>query len=93
MNNDVFTAPPAPKGPTRAGLLTPGRRVPAPVPGEPTDDDLLRYLDGALDADAREAVRRKLERSPGAAARLEILSAALAENGWPTDDDDSESDA
>lgn len=53
--------------------------------GEPTDDELLRYLDGAMNPQERTAFGRRLQHRSSAAARLEVLAIALAENGWPTD--------
>ena len=59
------------------------RPVPRPSAHEPSDDDLLRFLDGAMEPGERAAFEEKLRASPYAAARLEVLSEALAENGWP----------
>jgi hypothetical protein len=56
------------------------RAVPSPAADEPNDDELLRYLDGAMAPLERAAFERRLERSPYAQARLEILADALAEN-------------
>jgi hypothetical protein len=61
------------------------RPVPAPTKDEPSDDELLRYLDGAMEPAERIAFEARLERSPYAAARIEVLAAALEENGWPVD--------
>jgi hypothetical protein len=61
------------------------RPVPAPAKDEPTDDELLRYLDGAMEPAERVAFEARLERSPYAAARIEVLASALEENGWPVD--------
>lgn len=71
----------------RRGILA-SRPVPAPSPTDPADEELLRYLDGAMSSDERLAFEALLERSPYAAARLEVLAAALEENGWPVDDED-----
>lgn len=62
------------------------RPVPAPGINEPTDDELLRYLDGAMSREERATFEARLERSPYAAARIEVLASALEENGWPVDD-------
>ena len=59
------------------------RPVPAPSKNEPTDEELLRYLDGAMDPYERTLFEARLERSPYAAARIEVLASALEENGWP----------
>jgi hypothetical protein len=68
--------------------------VPAPSADEPTDDELLRYLDGAMASDERARFAVRLADSPYAAARLEVLADALTENGWPiaSDDEDPDSD-
>jgi hypothetical protein len=58
-------------------------RVPARLPGEPTDDELLRYLDGAMPEKEQQSFALRLDKSPTARARLEVLSEALEENGWP----------
>ncbi len=58
-------------------------RVPARVPGEPTDDELLRYLDGAMPSEEQRSFGARLEKSPSARDRLEVLTEALEENGWP----------
>ena len=50
-----------------------------PSAGSPSDDDLLRYLDGAMRAGERAAFERRLEASPFARQRLEILAEALGE--------------
>ena len=63
------------------------RPVPAPGRNEPADEEILRYLDGAMDADELAAFEARLEHSPYAAARIELLAAALEENGWPVSDD------
>ncbi len=62
--------------------------VPAPSIDEPTDDELLRFLDGAMTEQERLPFEERLKSSPYASARVEVLSAALAENGWPVSDDD-----
>ncbi len=56
--------------------------VPSPVDGEPTDDQLLRYLDDLMSPDERTEFELQLLDSPYASARVEILAAALAECGW-----------
>jgi hypothetical protein len=65
------------------------RPVPAPSIDEPSDDELLRFLDGAMAADERAAFELRLRKSPYAAARIELLAAALEENGWPIPDGSS----
>jgi hypothetical protein len=56
--------------------------VPFPVDGEPSDDDLLRYLDNLMLPDERTDFEMRLLDSPYAAARVEILASALTECGW-----------
>jgi len=58
-------------------------RVPAKQAGDPSDDELLRYLDGAMSAVEQAGFSERLHRSPLARARLEVLAEALEENGWP----------
>jgi hypothetical protein len=72
---------------SRLGVKLYGRIPPAGV-NEPTDDELLRYLDGAMEAGERVAFEARLQTSPSAAARIEILADALAECGWPVADDE-----
>jgi hypothetical protein len=67
-------------------LAIAGRVEPSP-PDEPSDDELLRYLDGAMADGEQAAFERRLQASPQAAARIEILADALHECGWPVDDE------
>jgi hypothetical protein len=70
------------KRPRRKKGIRARRRVPPESIHAPSDDDLLRYLDGAMGtSEARRFVER-LARSPLSRARLEMLSDALEENGW-----------
>jgi hypothetical protein len=74
---------------SRPSLLRPTRPVPAAPPdtaGEPTDDELLRYLDGALTPEEEAALEVRIAASPLATARLEILADALAEHDADSDD-------
>jgi hypothetical protein len=59
------------------------RPVPAPSKDEPSDEEILRFLDGAMEPDELARFEARLKQSPYAAARIELLSAALEENGWP----------
>jgi len=79
-----------PDGPSRPSLLRPTRPVPAPsdARGEPSDDELLRYLDGALTPDEEVALEARIADSPLATARLEILADAIAEHDAADDSDD-----
>lgn len=65
--------------------VRPSRPLPAPSVSEPSDEDLLRYLDGAMTPGERIVFEARLETSPLATARLEMLASALSENGWPAD--------
>jgi hypothetical protein len=55
--------------------------VPAPSAGDPSDDDLLRYLEGTLFPDEVAAFEERVRRSPHASARIEILVEVLRESG------------
>ncbi len=67
--------------PARVHMLTVTRRVPSPSLDDPSDDDLLRYLDGDMDDGERALFEAKALGSPYAIARLQILADALAETG------------
>jgi len=58
--------------------------IPAPVEGEPSDDELLLYLDDLMPEEEREEFERRLAASPHSAARIEILQSALVECGFLT---------
>ena len=53
--------------------------VPSALPGDPSDDDLLRVLDGSADTEVREHVEARAQRSPFVRAQLEVLRSVLAE--------------
>ncbi|HZS38862.1 MAG TPA: hypothetical protein VFF06_18645 [Polyangia bacterium] len=63
-------------------VIAPARAVPAPSPDDPSDEELLRFLDGDMDEDERRAFAERLERSPYASARAQILADALADSGF-----------
>ena len=63
----------------RRVVLIPARAVPAPSPDDPSDEELLRFLDGDMDDGERRAFAARLEHSPYAAARAQILADALAD--------------
>ncbi len=75
------------QGPRRIVPIQVGRVVPAPSPDEPSDDELLRFLDGAMGASERRRFSERLDRSPCASARLQILSDALVDAGFDSDGD------
>ncbi|MDB4966221.1 MAG: hypothetical protein JWN44_1910 [Myxococcales bacterium] len=56
--------------------------VPAPGPDDPSDDDLLRYVDGTMSGDERAAFETRLADHPEASARVAVVAEALAETGW-----------
>jgi len=68
--------------PRRIVPIQVGRPVPAPTEDEPSDDELLRFLDGAMGVAERRRFSERLERSPYASARLEILADALVDAGF-----------
>ena len=53
-----------------------------PAADEPSDDELLRYVDGSMDDGERETLEARLADHPAAAARVAIVAEALAEGGW-----------
>ena len=67
---------------TRLRAVRPSLPVPEPAADEPADDELLRYVDGAMDASEREAFEARLADHPNAAARVAVIAEALAEGGW-----------
>lgn len=62
--------------------LRPGRPLPTPSGDEPTDDELLLYIDGALSADDTRHFEARLAEHPFSADRAEILRDALVECGF-----------
>src|SRR5262245_45821718 len=65
----------------RLKALTRSQPVPAPAADEPSDDAILRYLDGAASGAEREQIAAGIEASPYATARVAVLAAAQAETG------------
>src|SRR5262249_46405958 len=61
-------------------------RPSVPVPGaagdEPSDDELLRYVEGSMDDGERAAFEARLADHPNSAERVAIVAEALAEGGW-----------
>jgi hypothetical protein len=67
----------------RLRTLRVSRPIPAPVVGEPSDDDVLRYRDEAMSDEERAAFEQRLAEFPATAARIEILREALDELDGP----------
>ena len=66
----------------RLRAVRPSSAVPDDGVDEPSDDELLRYVDGSMDDAEREALQARLADHPAAAARVAIVAEALAEGGW-----------
>ena len=66
----------------RLRAVRPSATVPDAGAGEPSDDELLRYVDGSMDDGERAALEARLDEHPSAAARVAIVAEALAEGGW-----------
>jgi len=66
----------------RLRAVRPSSAVPDAGVDEPSDDELLRYVDGSMDDGEREALEARLADHPAAAARVAIVAEALAEGGW-----------
>lgn len=66
----------------RLRAVRPSSTVPDAAVDEPSDDELLRYVDGSMDEREREALEARLADHPSAAARVAIVAEALAEGGW-----------
>jgi hypothetical protein len=66
----------------RLRAVRPSAPVPAPGADEPSDEELLRYVDGTMADAERESFEVRLADHPGAAARVAVVADALAETGW-----------
>jgi hypothetical protein len=66
----------------RLRAIRPSSAVPDAAVDEPSDDELLRYVDGSLDDAERASLETRLADHPAAAARVAIVAEALAEGGW-----------
>lgn len=66
----------------RLRAVSPSVPVPDAAVDEPSDDELLRYVDGSMDERERETLEARLADHPNAAARVAIVAEALAEGGW-----------
>ena len=63
-----------------AKALQAGRLPPAPSASEPSDDDLLLYVEGKLPPERAREVEKAVEQSPYSKSRVRVLGEALAEN-------------
>jgi hypothetical protein len=66
----------------RLRAVRPSVPVPLPSPDDPSDDELLRYVDGVMDDAERSAFEARLADHPTAAGRVAVVAEALAESGW-----------
>jgi hypothetical protein len=66
----------------RLRAVRPSTAVPEPGADEPSDDELLRYVDGSMEDAERALLEARLADNPGAAERVAIVAEALAEGGW-----------
>ena len=66
----------------RLRAVRPSLAIPAPGADEPSDDELLRYVEGVMDDGERGAFEARLAEHPNAAERVAIVAEALAEGGW-----------
>jgi hypothetical protein len=66
----------------RLRAVRPSLPVPSPGGDEPTDEELLRYIDGTLGAAEREAFETRLAAHPNAAERVAVVADALHEAGF-----------
>jgi len=57
----------------------PSRPLPVPGPAEPSDDDLLLYVEGRLPPDREAEVEQRIEQSPYSSDRADVLGEALHE--------------
>lgn len=60
-----------------------GARLPEPGPDEPSDEELLRYIDGAVSGAERERLEERIAKSPYATARVGVVVEALRDCGYP----------
>jgi hypothetical protein len=58
--------------------------LPSPGPAEPSDDEILRVVEGGASPDERARVEEAMKRSAWTRDRLELLREALAETGHVT---------
>src|SRR5262245_53438306 len=66
----------------RLRAVRPSLPVPDAAADEPSDEDLLRYVEGVMEEAERAAFEVRLADHPSAAERVAIVADALAEGGW-----------
>jgi anti-sigma factor RsiW len=66
----------------RLRAVRPSMPVPDAAGDEPSDDEILRYVDGSMDDGERGAFETRLADHPSSAARVAIVAESLAEGGW-----------
>src|SRR5947209_5032812 len=66
----------------RLRAVRPSLTVPNAGADEPSDDELLRYVEGVMDDAERASLEVRLAGNPSAAARVAIVAEALAEGGF-----------
>jgi hypothetical protein len=66
----------------RLRAVRPSLAVPDEGADEPSDDEVLRYVDGAMDDRERATFEARLASHPAAADRVAIVAEALAEGGF-----------
>lgn len=59
------------------------RPLPVPAEGDPSDEELLRYIDGSLGDAERERLEARIAESPFATARVTVVVEALRDCGYP----------
>lgn len=67
---------------TRLRAVRPSLGVPGATADEPSDDELLRYVDGSMDRVERETFEARLAAHPASADRVAVVAEALTEGGW-----------
>ncbi|HXU74731.1 MAG TPA: hypothetical protein VN947_35790 [Polyangia bacterium] len=66
----------------RLRAVRPSVPVPDAAGDEPSDDEILRYVDGSMTDSERAGFETRLADHPSSAARVAIVAEALAEGGW-----------
>ncbi|SRR6266542_1951819 len=66
----------------RLRAVRPSLPVPSPSGDEPSDEELLRYIDGGLSPEERAAFEVRLAAHPNAAERVAVVADALHEAGF-----------